>query len=127
MDGGEAGIYVAEVTAGRGADELGRDVMTFERTDGVAENFHTEQNRDLLEKLSAQTGGRYWKAEELGRLPKRDLVLGGGDLGAGYEGALGYADRVSGAAGVDVGGVAAAAEVGCGMRLLLGALWAADC
>jgi hypothetical protein len=60
---------VAEVTAGRGAEELGRDVLTFERTDGVAENFHTEQNRELLEKLSSQTGGRYWKAEELGRLP----------------------------------------------------------
>jgi uncharacterized membrane protein len=63
------GSYVAEVTAGRGAEELGRDVLTFERTDGVAENFHTEQNRDLLEKLSSQTGGRYWKTEELGRLP----------------------------------------------------------
>ncbi len=64
------GSYVAEVTAGRGADELGRDVLTFERTDGVAENFHTEQNRELLEKLSSQTGGRYWKADELGRLPR---------------------------------------------------------
>jgi uncharacterized membrane protein len=63
------GSYVAEVTAARGAEELGRDVLTFERTDGVAENFHTEQNRELLEKLSSQTGGRYWKAEELGRLP----------------------------------------------------------
>jgi len=63
------GSYVAEVTAARGNDELGRDVLTFERTDGVAENFHTEQNRELLEKLSSQTGGRYWKAEELGRLP----------------------------------------------------------
>jgi uncharacterized membrane protein len=63
------GSYVAEVTAARGAEELGRDVLTFERTDGVAENFHTEQNRDLLEKLSSQTGGRYWKAEELERLP----------------------------------------------------------
>ena len=63
------GSYVTEVTAGRGADELGRDVLTFERTDGVAENFHTEQNRELLEKLSSQTGGRYWRADELGRLP----------------------------------------------------------
>ena len=63
------GSYVAEVTAGRAADELGRDVLTFERMDGVAENFHTEQNRELLEKLSSQTGGRYWRAEELGRLP----------------------------------------------------------
>jgi uncharacterized membrane protein len=63
------GSYVAEVTAGRGVEELGRDVLTFERTDGVAENFHTEQNQELLEKLSSQTGGRYWRADELGRLP----------------------------------------------------------
>jgi uncharacterized membrane protein len=63
------GSYVAEVTASRGTEELGRDVLTFERIDGVAENFHTEQNRDLLEKLSSQTGGRYWKPEELVRLP----------------------------------------------------------
>jgi uncharacterized membrane protein len=63
------GAYVAEVTAGRGTDELGRDVVTFERQDGVAENFHTEQNRDLLEKLSEETGGRNWKADELSRLP----------------------------------------------------------
>jgi hypothetical protein len=63
------GSYVVEVTAGRGNDELGRDVLTFERTDGEAENFHTAQNRELLEKLSSQTGGRYWKADELGRLP----------------------------------------------------------
>lgn len=63
------GSYLAEVTAGRGPEELGRDVLTFERTDGMAENFHTEQNRELLEKLSSQTGGRYWKTDELKRLP----------------------------------------------------------
>jgi uncharacterized membrane protein len=63
------GSYVVEVTAGRGSEELGRDVLTFERTNGVAENFHTEQNRELLEKLSSQTGGKYWKAEELAKLP----------------------------------------------------------
>jgi len=63
------GQYVAELTAGRGTDELGRDVLTFERTDAVAENFHTEQNRELLEKLSSQTGGRYWNTDELNRLP----------------------------------------------------------
>jgi uncharacterized membrane protein len=63
------GSYLAEVTAWRGAEQLGRDVLTFERTDGVAENFHTEQNRELLEKLSSQTGGRYWKADDVGRLP----------------------------------------------------------
>jgi hypothetical protein len=37
--------------------------------DGVAENFHTEQNRDLLERLATQTGGQYWKPADLGKLP----------------------------------------------------------
>jgi uncharacterized membrane protein len=62
------GSYVTEVTAGRGSDELGRDVLTFQRIDGVAENFHTEQNRDLLEKLSSATGGRYWRPQGLSKL-----------------------------------------------------------
>jgi uncharacterized membrane protein len=77
------GSYLAEITAQRdtqpkdrvssasthNVEELGRDVLTFERTDGVAENFHTEQNRELLEKLSSQTGGRYWRPQELANLP----------------------------------------------------------
>ena len=63
------GSYLAEVTAQRAGQELGRDVFTFQRMDGVAENFHTEQNRDLLEKLSAQTDGRYWKPQDLSKLP----------------------------------------------------------
>jgi hypothetical protein len=63
------GSYVAEIIAGRITAELGRDVLTFERQDGVAENFHTEQNRDLLDKLASETGGRYWKATDLAKLP----------------------------------------------------------
>ncbi|HMC59793.1 MAG TPA: hypothetical protein VKJ01_11420, partial [Candidatus Solibacter sp.] len=76
----KTGAYLTEVTAQRstpnnGADpntgtvkELGRDVLTFQRMDGVAENFHTEQNRDLLERLATQTGGQYWKPADLGKL-----------------------------------------------------------
>jgi len=67
------GAYLAEVTAGSTGSkpqELGRDVLTFQREDGVAENFHTEQNRSLLEQLSAQTGGRYWGPSELKDLPR---------------------------------------------------------
>ena len=45
-------------------------MLTFRREDGVAENFHVEQNRELLEKLSSETGGRYYKPEDVGRLPK---------------------------------------------------------
>jgi uncharacterized membrane protein len=63
------GAYLVEITANSGAaKELGRDVLTFQRMDGVAEQFHTEQNRDLLERLATQTGGQYWKPAELGKL-----------------------------------------------------------
>lgn len=65
----QAGSYLTEVIATRGTEEIGRDVLNFARMDGVAENFHTGQNRELLEKLSAQTGGRYWKPQDLSRLP----------------------------------------------------------
>ncbi len=67
------GAYLAEVVAessGNQPQELGRDVLTFQRSDGVAENFHTEQNRHLLEQLSSDTGGRYWKPSELHDLPR---------------------------------------------------------
>jgi uncharacterized membrane protein len=71
----KTGAYLTEVTAQRAdpssgtVKELGRDVLTFQRMDGVAENFHTEQNRDLLERLATQTGGQYWKPADLGKLP----------------------------------------------------------
>jgi len=64
----KTGAYLTEVTAQRAGKELGRDVLTFQRIDGVAENFHTEQNRELLERLAAQTGGQYWKPADLGKL-----------------------------------------------------------
>jgi uncharacterized membrane protein len=64
------GSYVVEVTARRGVEDLGRDVMTFKRDDGVAENFHVEQNRELLEKLSSETGGKYYQPEDAKKLGK---------------------------------------------------------
>jgi len=63
------GSYLTEVVAQRGGQEIGRDVLTFQRMDGLAENFHTEQNRELLEKLATQTGGQYWKPEDVSKLP----------------------------------------------------------
>jgi uncharacterized membrane protein len=65
----QPGTYLTEVIAARDKDELGRDVLSFARMDGVAENFHTAQNRDLLEKLSAETGGQYWTPQDVSRLP----------------------------------------------------------
>lgn len=67
-DASRAGSYLAEITAKRGQQELGRDVVTLRREDGVAENFHVEQNRELLEKLSSETGGRYYRPSDAAKL-----------------------------------------------------------
>jgi len=64
----KAGSYLAEVSARRGGEPLGKDVVTFRREDGVAENFHREQNKDLLSKLAADTGGRYYTAANAAKL-----------------------------------------------------------
>jgi len=69
----KSGAYLAEITAesaGEHPQELGRDVLTFQREDGVAENFHTEQNQSLLQQLALQTGGRYWNPSDLRDLPR---------------------------------------------------------
>ena len=62
------GTFTVEISAKHGDEDVGSDALMFQRIDGVAENFHTEQNRDLLEKLSSQTGGRYWQPQELSKL-----------------------------------------------------------
>jgi uncharacterized membrane protein len=63
------GSYVTEVVARRGEQPIGRDVLTFQRMDGVAENFHTDQNREMLSRLASQTGGKYWRPQDLTDLP----------------------------------------------------------
>jgi uncharacterized membrane protein len=73
------GSYVAETVAhqdkaGQPKTELGRDTLTFRREDGVAENFGAAQNRDLLEKLSSDTGGSYYTAASAKRLPSEVAV-----------------------------------------------------
>jgi hypothetical protein len=62
------GSYIAEITARQGTKNIGKDVLTFRREDGVAENFHREQNRELLQKLSEETGGRYYTPEGASKL-----------------------------------------------------------
>lgn len=64
------GAYVAEVLAKRGSERLGGDVVSFHREDGLAENFHREQNRELLQKLAAETGGHYYTPGTANRLQR---------------------------------------------------------
>ena len=63
-----AGSYVAEISARKGTQSLGSDVLTFRRENGLAENFHREQNRELLQKLSDETGGHYYRPADMNRL-----------------------------------------------------------
>ncbi|MBI1897116.1 MAG: hypothetical protein HYS04_11425 [Acidobacteria bacterium] len=74
----KAGSYVVEVAAKRGEEEMGRDLLSFRREDGVAEHFHTNQNRELLEKLSQQTGGRYYQPGQVSKLPEEISYSEGG-------------------------------------------------
>ena len=67
-DAPKDGSYIAEITAARPNQNLGRDVITFRREDGVAENFGRAQNRELLEKLAQATGGNYYKPSDARRL-----------------------------------------------------------
>lgn len=64
------GSYVVETIAYRGTEEVGRDVTSFRREDGVSENFRVQQNRELLEKLATETRGKYYTPEEAGKIPK---------------------------------------------------------
>ena len=68
-DAPKPGSYVVEVLAKNGKEEMGRDVFTMIRQDGVAESFHAEQNRQLLEGLSRQTGGNYYTPDTAKALP----------------------------------------------------------
>ncbi|MBM3783595.1 MAG: hypothetical protein FJW30_04500 [Acidobacteria bacterium] len=66
----QPGSYLVEMISSRAGEQQGIDQVAFRREDGLAEKFHTEQNRELLERLSAETGGKYWKIDELNTLPE---------------------------------------------------------
>ncbi len=70
----QAGSYVAEFTARQDKTDFGSDTLNFRRQDGVAENFGASQNRDLLEKLSSDTGGNYYTPSRAKRLPSEIAV-----------------------------------------------------
>jgi uncharacterized membrane protein len=65
----QPGSYLVETVASQNGERVGTDVIAFRREDGIAESFHTEQNRELLERLATETGGKYWKPGNTSQLP----------------------------------------------------------
>ena len=52
------------------AEELGRGRFAVRREDGVIEHYRVQQNRPLLERLAAATGGNYFAVADVSRLPE---------------------------------------------------------
>ena len=124
----KTGAYLTEVTAQRAdpktgtVKELGRDVLTFQRMDGVAENFHTEQNRELLERLATQTGGQYWKPADLGKLAGAHSFFGSRRDHARDQRSVELAAGLSGVAAAAFFRMVAAPQVGNRLTLHAAAL-----
>jgi uncharacterized membrane protein len=65
-----AGVLRFMADARAGAEELGRGQFAVRRQDGVIEHYRVGQNRPLLERLAAATGGTYFPVGDLSRLPE---------------------------------------------------------
>jgi uncharacterized membrane protein len=64
------GLYRVEMIARTGAREIGRVTTHVRREDGVLEQFATFQHRPMLERIARETGGRYWRLDQLEGLPE---------------------------------------------------------
>ena len=52
------------------SESLGRSRLAIRREDGVSEHFRVQQNRALLERIAASTGGRYFTLDEADEIPE---------------------------------------------------------
>ena len=64
------GLYRFTATASIDGEELGTGRFAVRREDGIIENFRVQQNRPLLERIAAATGGRYFALADVGGLPE---------------------------------------------------------
>lgn len=78
FDADQAGSYIAEIKASQGKTDLGSDLVAFRRENGIAENFHRQQNRELLQSLAENTGGKYYTRRTSTRLPDEISFSEGG-------------------------------------------------
>jgi uncharacterized membrane protein len=65
VDARSTGLYRIDMSAKRHGNAIASPTTHVRRTDGIVEHFATRQNRPVLERLAAMTGGRYWPLEDL--------------------------------------------------------------
>jgi uncharacterized membrane protein len=70
LDADASGIYRFEAEASLDGEALGRSRVAIRREDGMSEHFRVQQNRALLERLSAATGGRYFSLASADEIPE---------------------------------------------------------
>jgi hypothetical protein len=63
-------MFRFEATAQAGDESLGSAQFAVRREDGVVEHYHTQQNRALLERIAAATGGTYFPVADVSKLPE---------------------------------------------------------
>jgi hypothetical protein len=75
MDAGATGLYKVEVTAHiAAAKNIKSEAQTitattaFRRDDNIVEHFDMRQHRAVLQRLAADTAGRYWQLDQLDAL-----------------------------------------------------------
>jgi hypothetical protein len=67
-DTAHTGVFRFEAVAKKAEEELGRARFAVRREDGVVEHYNVQQNRPLLERLAAATGGSYFPVADVRRL-----------------------------------------------------------
>ncbi len=69
-DTAHPGVFRFEAQAKVGDETFGDARVAVRREDGVIEHYHVQQNRPLLERLAAATGGSYFAVSDVSRLPE---------------------------------------------------------
>ena len=70
LDADASGIYRLEAEANLDGESLGRSRLAVRREDGISEHFQVQQNRALLERLAAATGGQYFSLANADEIPE---------------------------------------------------------
>ncbi len=64
------GLYRVELKAQAGDRQLPGATTHVRREDGVSEQFAAYQHRPMLERIARETGGRYWRLDQISQLPE---------------------------------------------------------